>query len=69
MVPQVAAANWVCAGPIRRRAHISTWAAQAGHNRSWLARVVAAEVRSANGSSWHSLMRFSISPRAQQAVS
>jgi hypothetical protein len=37
----------------------------ANHKRSWLARIVAAEVRSANRSSWHSLMRFSISPRAQ----
>ena len=33
--------------------------------RSWLARMVAAEVRSAYRSSWHSLMRFSMSPRAQ----
>ena len=28
-------------------------------------RIVFAEVRSANRSSWHSLMRFSMSPRAQ----
>ena len=38
---------------------------RANHRRNWLARMVAAEVRSANRSSWHSLMRFSISPRAQ----
>src|SRR6185295_17967872 len=36
----------------------------ANHRRSWFARMVPAEVRSANRSSWHSLMRFSISPRA-----
>ena len=30
-----------------------------------LARMVAAEARPAKSSSWHSLMRFSISPRAQ----
>ena len=38
---------------------------EANHKRSWLARMVAAEVRSAYRSSWHSLMRFSMSPRAQ----
>jgi glycerate 2-kinase len=31
----------------------------ANHNLSWLARRLAAEVRSAKSSSWHSLMRFS----------
>ena len=38
---------------------------EANHRRSWLARMVAAEARPANRSSWHSLMRFSMSPRAQ----
>src|SRR4051794_23992753 len=38
---------------------------EANHSRSWLARIVPVEVRSANRSVWHSLMRFSISPRAQ----
>jgi DNA-binding winged helix-turn-helix (wHTH) protein len=36
-----------------------------GIGKTQLARIVAAEVRSANRSSWHSLIRFSISPRAQ----
>ena len=40
-------------------------AMEANHSLSWLARMVAAEVRSARRSSWHSLIRFSISPRAQ----
>ncbi|ARW48362.1 hypothetical protein S1001342_02743 (plasmid) [Acetobacter pasteurianus subsp. pasteurianus] len=35
------------------------------HSRSWLARMVWDEVLSENRSIWHSLMRFSISPRAQ----
>ena len=37
----------------------------ANHSRSWLARMVAAEARPANRSSWHSFTRFSMSPRAQ----
>jgi hypothetical protein len=65
MVPQVAWANCVCARPMRRKAQSSAQAMDANHKRSWLARIVAAEVRSANRSSWHSLMRFSVSLRAQ----
>src|SRR6516162_5655718 len=65
IVPQVASANWVCRKATRRRAQTSTYAIAANHSRNWLARMVVAEVRSANRSSWHSLMRFSMSPRAQ----
>src|SRR6516162_9687205 len=59
IVPQVASANWVCRKATRRRAQTSTYAIAANHSRNWLARMVLAEVRSANRSSWHSLMRFS----------
>lgn len=65
IVPQVACANCVCARPIQRSPQSSTYAIAANHRRSWLVRMVAVEVRSANRSSWHSLMRFSISTRAQ----
>ena len=65
MLPQVALASSVPARPRRRSAVTSTQAIEANHSRSWLARMVAALVRSANRSSWHSLIRFSISPRAQ----
>ena len=37
--------------------------------RSWFARIVAVDVRSANRSSCCSLIRFSISPRAQYSSS
>src|SRR3954465_8571929 len=59
IVPQVAAAAPVWASPIRRKAHRRTEAIEANHSRSWLARIVAAEVRSAKKSPWHSLTRFS----------
>jgi len=65
MVPQVALASSVWMSAIRRSAVSSTLAIEANQRRSWLARMVAALVRSAMRSSWHSLMRFSISPRAQ----
>src|SRR3954451_20129394 len=61
IVPHVAAASAVWASPIRRRAHRRTYAIEANHSRSWLARMLAAEVRSAKRSPWHSLIRFSIS--------
>src|ERR1700730_17617757 len=47
MVPQVASAKAVSARPMRRSAQISTEAIEANHSRNWLARMVAAEVRSA----------------------
>jgi hypothetical protein len=65
IVPQVALSSRVWASARRRSATIRTYAMEANHRRSWLARIVAALVRSAKRSSWHSLMRFSISPRAQ----
>src|SRR3954463_7701015 len=64
IVPQAASANWVCGSPMRRSAHISTYAIEANHSLSWFARMVAAEVRSANRSPCVSLMRFSISALA-----
>src|SRR5215471_21841554 len=65
IILQVASANCVCRRAMRRRAQTSTYAIAANHSGNWLARMVLAEVRSANRSSWHSLMRFSMSPRAQ----
>ena len=50
-------------GAMRRRAQSSTQAMEANHSRNGLARMLLVEVRSANRSSRHSLMRFSISPR------
>src|SRR5919107_538254 len=41
---------------------------EANHSRSWLARMVAAEARPANRSSWHSFTLFSMSPPARPAV-
>src|SRR5271166_2660302 len=54
IVAQVASANCVCARPMRRTAQISTKANEASHSLSWLARIVAVDVRSANRSPWHS---------------
>src|SRR5690348_9916222 len=48
IVPQVASANWVCRRAMRRTAQTSTYAIAANHSRNWLARMVLAEVRSAN---------------------
>src|SRR5207249_10923411 len=65
IVPHVTSANSVWLKAMRRKAHISTYAIEANHSRSWLPRIVCVEVRSANRSAWHSLIRFSMSPRAQ----
>jgi hypothetical protein len=65
IVAQQARANRVCWRAMRRNAQTRTSAIAAKNSRSWLARIVLAEVRSAKRSSWHSLMRFSLSPRAQ----
>jgi len=65
IVPLVALASRVPARPRRRSAHIKTYAREENHRRSWLVRMVIAGVRSANRSVWHSLIRFSMSPRAQ----
>ena len=51
--------------PTSRRVCSSTYATDENHNRNWLDRIVAQLVRSANKNSCCSLMRFSISPRAQ----
>ena len=51
---------WQPSGPIKM-----VVAYPAGGPTDAIARIVAADVRSANRSSWHSLIRFSISPRAQ----
>ncbi len=47
MVPQVASVNLVSARAMRRNAQSRIYAIDANHRRSWLARIVAAEVRSA----------------------
>ena len=51
-----------------RRAQSRTHAIEANHSRSWFARIVAADVWSANRSSWHSYLHRGavISPRSGQ---
>jgi len=65
MVPQAASANWVRASPMRRSAHISNVGHRGEPQPELVARMVAAEVRSANKSPCVSLIRFSMSPLAQ----
>ena len=65
MVPAWALAIEVDCRPNWRMICIRTPAKAEKQARSWLVRIVVAEVRSANRSSCCSLIRFSISARAQ----
>src|SRR5579885_150271 len=65
MVPTSARASSVPAKPTRRMCDTSTYAAAANRTRNWLATNAWQLVRSANNWSCCSLIRFSISPRAQ----
>ncbi len=65
MVPGRALARSVPAGPTARTVRPGIPAKAGRYTRSWLARMAAAGVRSANSSSRRSLVRFSMSPRAR----
>jgi len=67
--PHGAFANDVPARPKRRTACTNPYANELNHKRNWLLRNHAVLVRSANNINCCSLMRFSISPRAQYVSS
>src|SRR4051794_37590607 len=64
MVDTCACASSVAFSPSRRSALTSRYAIAERYSRNWLARIVSALTRSANRLNC-SLMRFSMSPRAQ----